>query len=255
MGKHGGKKKKSSKAVEERNTEDKEELKKTVKLVLGEDIRWAQLPLHCSLLQLKEIIHHRFRNSQPFLVKYRDKEGDLVTITSDEELRWAEETAEESQGSMKLHVFQVYPVEDNGAENRREEFIDDWMFEFARMFKENVAFDSNALLNFHELDMKQYHEAMEETVTSEEAQSLFNAASEKFQEMAAIALLNCGNAHMSRASQIRTAHELAREEYNKAGSRYEEALRIKPDFYEGLLALGQQQFVLAILNSEFSLIK
>jgi hypothetical protein len=28
----------------------------------------------------------------------------------------------------------------------------------------------------------------------------------------------------------------------KAGTRYQEALRIKPDFYEGLLALGQQQF-------------
>ncbi|XP_039165693.1 protein PHOX4 [Eucalyptus grandis] len=43
-------------------------------------------------------------------------------------------------------------------------------------------------------------------------------------------------------SQIKTAYDWAQKEYIKAGLRYEEALKIKPDFYEGLLALGQQQF-------------
>lgn len=39
-----------------------------------------------------------------------------------------------------------------------------------------------------------------------------------------------------------------KKEYEMAGSRYEEALRLKPDFYEGLLAVGQQQFEQAKLS-------
>jgi hypothetical protein len=38
--------------------------------------------------------------------------------------------------------------------------------------------------------MKLYSEAMEEAVTSEEAQDLFDIAEEKFQEMTASALFN-----------------------------------------------------------------
>lgn len=76
--------------------------------------------------------------------------------------------------------------------------------------------------------------------------------------MAALALFNWGNVHMSRArkkvyctedaskgpvlEQIKTAYDWARIEYVEAGQKYEAALRIKPDFYEGLLALGQRQF-------------
>lgn len=39
----------------------------------------------------------------------------------------------------------------------------------------------------------------------------------------------------------------------KASIRYEEALKIKPDFYEGLLALGQQQFEQAKLSWYFAI--
>jgi len=49
-------------------------------------------------------------------------------------------------------------------------------------------------------------------------------------------------------AQIKSAYEWAQGEYVKAGKRYEEALKIKPDFYEGLLALGQQQFEQAKLS-------
>eukprot|EP00262_Sarcandra_glabra_P001290 TRINITY_DN11320_c0_g2_i1.p1 TRINITY_DN11320_c0_g2~~TRINITY_DN11320_c0_g2_i1.p1 ORF type:complete len:336 (-),score=77.10 TRINITY_DN11320_c0_g2_i1:467-1375(-) len=105
---------------------------------------------------------------------------------------------------------------------------------------------------------------MEDAVTSEEAQGLFDIAAEKFQEMAALALFNWGNVHMSRArkrvflaeddsresvlAQVKTAYDWAQREYMKAGMRYEEGLRIKPDFYEGYLALGQQKFEQAKLS-------
>lgn len=274
---------KDEEKTEENNAEDKlvveekisnimeAEPKRTLKLVFGEDIRWAQVPVTCSILQLREIIRGRFPGSKAVLIKYRDPEGDLVTITTDEELKWAEAAAEQP-GSLRLYIIEVNPEQDPFFEKvKREEeaekgpsCIDDWIIQFAQLFKNYVGFNSDAYLDLHELGMKFYTEAMEEAVTSEEAQDIFNTASDKFQEMAALALFNWGNVHMSRArktvylteddsgksvlSQIENAYEWAQKEYSKAGERYVEALKIKPDFYEGVVALGQQQFEQAKLS-------
>ncbi|KAJ4709111.1 Octicosapeptide/Phox/Bem1p domain-containing protein / tetratricopeptide repeat-containing protein [Melia azedarach] len=285
--------------IEEKKAEDKgvveetikeEEPKKTVKLVFGEDIRVAQLPLNCSLLQLREVISDRFPSSRAVLIKYRDEEGDLITITTDEELRWAEASAE-IQGSIRLYVVEVNPEQDpfygrfknekahsydieqktlengnvgNGEKAEKGSYLDDWIIEFAQLFKNHVGLDSDNYLNLHELGMKVYSEAMEEAVTSEEAQGLFNRAADNFQEMAALALFNWGNVHMSRArkrvchietasresvlEQIKIAYDWAQQEFTRAGNRYEEALKIKPDLFEGFIALGQQQFEQAKLS-------
>lgn len=274
---------KDGKQIEENDAEDKlvvqeeisinmeEEPKRTLKLVFGEDIRWAQVPVSCSVLKLREIIRDRFPGSKAVLIKYRDSEGDLITVTTDEELQWAEASAE-LPGSLRLHIVEVSPEQDpffekvnreDGTENGPS-CIDDWIIQFAQLFKNYVGFNSDAYLDLHEIGMKLYTEAMEEAVTSEEAQDIFSTASDKFQEMAALALFNWGNVHMSRArktvylteddsgksvlSQIKNAYEWAKEEYSKAGERYVEALNIKPDFYEGVVASGQQQFELAKLS-------
>ncbi|KAK4481943.1 hypothetical protein RD792_012856 [Penstemon davidsonii] len=276
---------KSEDDIEEKKAEDKlvveeekisdgaeEEPKRTVKLVFGEDIRWAKIPLNCNVLKLRQIISDRYPSSKAVLIKYRDQEGDLVTITTTEELRWAEASTE--HGSVKLYIVEVNPDQDPFFKNRHMErrkdensesiCISDWIIQFAQFFKNYVGFDVDAYLDLHEVGVKLYSEAMEETVTSEEAQDLFNTAAEKFQEMAALALFNWGNVHMSRArkrvyfsedssresvlAQVKCAYEWAQKEYTNAGKRYEEALKIKPDFYEAVLALGQQQFEQAKLS-------
>lgn len=258
-----------------------------VKLVFKEDIRWAQLPVNCSIRLVRDIVQNRFPSLKGVLVKYRDHEGDLVTITSNDELRIAEASGG-TQGSLRLYVAEVSTdhepqyegmdneeevynhdkkaskVKENGIVEKDEDVehgfscVDDWIVQFARLFKNYVGFDSDSYLDLHELGMKLYSEAMEDAVTSEEAQELFEIAADKFQEMAALALFNWGNVHMSMArkrvcitedgsresvlGQIKTAYEWAQKEYLKASLRYEEALKIKPDFYEGHLALGLQQF-------------
>jgi len=279
--------------IEEKSSGRSEDIpKKAAKLVFGEDIRWAELPVNCSLFQLREVICDRFPRLGAVLVKYKDQEGDLITITSDEELRWAETG---SQGSIRLYIVEVNPEHDPffvklNAKNGEKvtiadspvygsvvkandiissSCIEDWIIRFAQLFKNHVGLESDRYLDFHKFGMKLYSEAVEETIITEEAQGIFDVAGGNFQEMAALALFNWGNVHMSRArckvyftgdsskehlhEQIRSFYEWAHEEYEKAGEKYETAIEIKPDFYEGFLALGQQLFEQAKLSWTYAL--
>ncbi|KAG1327201.1 putative protein CLMP1 [Cocos nucifera] len=306
------------------------------------------MPARCSFKTLREVVANRFPSSKSVLIKYKDAEGDLVTITSTAELRLAESCADQlappkdgKEGPevnkdekllvLRLHIVDVSseqepsvpqeeeekPVEDeglikvdeslshssagdsglDGVDNEgvmktdqekelpkegtvdgkkecdhaecKEVEIDDWLFDFAQLFRNQVGIDPDAHLDLHELGMELCSEALEETVTSEEAQSLFEMAAAKFQEVAALAFFNWGNVHMCAArkripldesspkqvmaAQLQTAYDWVRERYALAGQKYEKALQIKPDFYEGLLALGQQHFETAKLNWSFAL--
>ncbi|WMV16332.1 hypothetical protein MTR67_009717 [Solanum verrucosum] len=257
------------------------------------------MPVTCSFKVLRDIVSKRFPMSKSVLVKYKDSDGDLVTITCTAELRSAEST--DAIGMLRLHVVEVSPEqepallsdsvvetvdnESNKAEkvtikekaattenpDCKEVEMDDWLFEFAQLFRTHVGIDPDAHIDLHELGMELCSEALEETVTSEEAQVLFDKAALKFQEVAALAFFNWGNVHMCSArkripiddsaskemmaTQLQAAYDWVKEKYSLAKEKYEEALLIKPDFYEGLLALGQQQFEMAKLYWSFILAK
>ncbi|XP_076957420.1 protein PHOX1-like [Bidens hawaiensis] len=279
--------------VKDKNSiKEEKSVTRTVKLVLGDDIRWAQLPVDCSIGLVREIVWDRFPGLEGVLIKYKDQEGDLITITTTSELRMAESSSD-PQGSLRLYLVEVSPdkepsyegftndsftkasslissVSENGNVGKIKEVekvttcVEDWIVQFARLFKDHVGFEADSYLDLHDLGMELYSEAIEETVTTENSQKLFDIAGGKFQEMAALGLFNLGNVHMNKArkwvvfaengskelvqEQVKKGHEWAEKEYVKAGVQYEEALKIKPDFYEGFLALGQQQFELAKLS-------
>ncbi|ESQ53971.1 hypothetical protein EUTSA_v10024479mg [Eutrema salsugineum] len=260
---------------------------RTVKLVHGDDIRWAQLPLDSSVRLLRDVIRDRFPALRGFLIKYKDPEGDLVTLTTTDELRLAASNRDKL-ASLRLYIAEVSPdqeptydgmndaettekvikrlssVADNGSvgeyveSNKASTCFENWIFQFAQLFKNHVGFDSDSYLDLHDLGMKLYSEAMEDAVTGEDAQELFEIAADKFQEMAALAMFNWGNVHMSKARKqvcfpedasreaiieaVEAAFVWTRDEYNKAAEKYEAAIKVKPDFYEALLALGQEQF-------------
>ncbi|KAL8239736.1 hypothetical protein R6Q59_016303 [Mikania micrantha] len=242
-----------------------------IKLIYGDDIRWANIPFNCDVLELREIISARFPLSRAVLMKYRDQEGDMVTVTTNEELRWAE-SALSKTGSVKLYIVEVNPEQDPFFDHvRRQEqkgelqnfssCIDDWILEFSQLFKNYVGFNSDDYLNLHEVGMKLYTDAMEDAIASEESQQLFDNAADRFQEMAALALFNLGNVHMCKArkradfpsqetliSHVKDLYDWAQIEYSKAGQMYQESLKVKPDFYEGFLALGHQEFEQAKLS-------
>ncbi|KAL1532665.1 protein PHOX1-like [Salvia divinorum] len=258
---------------------------KSVKLVHGEDIRSAQLPVNCGARLVRDIVLDRFPSLKGVLIKYKDQEGDLVTITTTDELRVAEGLANR-KGYLRLYIAEVSPdkepiyegtgieealskghqkplvvTKNINADDKGSTCIEDWIVQFAGLFKSHVGFDCDSYMDIHEMGMKLYSEALEDTVTSKEAQELFDIAAAKFRELTALALFNWGNVHLSKArkrmvsaedslsestessqAQVKDAYDWAQKEYTKAGMKYEEALKVKPDFYEGYLALGLQQF-------------
>nr|GLL23951.1 HSP-interacting protein [Ipomoea trifida] len=308
-----------------------------LKLIYDHDIRLAKMPVNCSFRELRDVISKRFPMSKSVLIKYKDSDGDLVTITCSAELRSAEAGVDnlvpqdpdtekgDSIGMLRLHIVEVSPeqeppvleeeeekpVESEGTKadesvshsslsdsvvdtvdseinkvekiaekvksatsedpESKEVEMDDWLFEFAQLFRTHVGIDPDAHIDLHELGMELCSEALEETVTSEEAQALFDKAALKFQEVATLAFFNWGNVHMCAArkripiedpgskelltSQLQAAYDWVKDKYSLAKGKYEEALSIKPDFYEGLLALGQQQFEMAKLHWSFVLAK
>jgi PB1 domain len=64
---------------------------KTYKLIFGEDIRWGHIPTGATMSKVREIVSYKYSGLNFFLIKYRDKESDLITITTDEELNLAEQ--------------------------------------------------------------------------------------------------------------------------------------------------------------------
>ncbi|KAL6992860.1 Protein clmp1 [Sarracenia purpurea var. burkii] len=308
-----------------------------LKLVYDHDIRLGQMPVSCNFRVLRDIVRNRYPSSKSVLIKYKDSDGDLVTITCTGELRLAEACVDglipkesekdriESIGTLRLHVVEVSPEQEPPLVEEEEEKLpeserikedesgsqssladspmetvdteidkldkeapkeklgasedpeskevemDDWLFEFAQLFRTHVGIDPDAHIDLHELGMELCSEALEDTVTSEEAQILFDRAALKFQEVAALAFFNWGNVHMCAArkripiddsvakevtqTKIQAAYDWVREKYSLAREKYEEALLIKPDFYEGLLALGQQQFEMAKLHWSYILAK
>ncbi|KAB2619035.1 Protein MEMO1 [Pyrus ussuriensis x Pyrus communis] len=198
-----------------KHVEEEKVVAKPVKLVFGEDIRWAQLPANCSMRLAREIVRDRFPGLKGVLVKYKDQEGDLVTITTTDELRIADSSSD-MHGSLRLFIAEGLSDEEvtqvstdnrkpsriveNGDNEKDKEVekwytsVKDWVIQFARLFKNH-------------LGVKIYSEAMEEA----------------FQEMVALALFNWGNVHMSKARK-RSGYGWSNKEYKKAEGRYEEAL-------------------------------
>ncbi|GLJ36805.1 hypothetical protein SUGI_0742440 [Cryptomeria japonica] len=251
---------------------------RAVKLVYHDDIRLAQMPLNCRLSEVREIVRERYPSSRAVLIKYKDSEGDLVTITNTQELRLAEKVGDSSE-YLRLYVVEVDPNQEplfedanyckddrvkmngNGVKGGiagSEVELDKWIYGFAQLFRTHLGIDPEAHMDLQIMGMEFCSEALGEAATSEDAQRLFQMAASKFQEIAAVALFNWGNVHMCTATkkihleensskeeimtQLQAAYDWAQGEYTKAGQKYEEALRIKPDFYEGLLALARQHY-------------
>lgn len=163
--------------------------------------------------------------------------------------------------------------EDEQAEDVIE--IDEWLLSFATLFREHLgeAGAKAGPLDLREIGLEKCVEALESAVGDAKAQELLGSAAEKFQEAAAAAVFNWGNAHVcvgrklvdtsepeegaanedaespaqvpsdaAMAKAAKTHMKRLDEEYEKAVAKYTQALAIKKDFYEASIAWGQQAF-------------
>ncbi|GAB4826529.1 hypothetical protein Ancab_033424 [Ancistrocladus abbreviatus] len=173
---------------------------------------------------LEEIVSKRFPSSKSVLIKYKDSDKDLVTITSTNKLKVAEDYVDnfltkdpkcDKAGSYgtnfglefveieicKIDTKAIREVPKEKAEASKdieckEMEMNDWLFEFDHLFRTCFAIDPNAHIDLHKLGVELCSDAFEETVTSEDAEVLFEAAALKFQEVAVLAFSNWGNVHV-----------------------------------------------------------
>ena len=174
-------------------------------------------------------------------LKYRDFEGDFVTVTSRADLRSAMSTAVSALereakrtgkpsgvapgglAPVELEVVRVAsaPSETPGAvtpenvgradaapgddDDRGEDVIeiDEWLLTFATLFREHLgeAGATEGPLDLRAVGLEKCCEALEEAVGTEKAKALLASAAEKFQEAAA-AIFNWGNVHVCASRKL-----------------------------------------------------
>ena len=175
-------------------------------------------------------------------LKYRDFEGDFVTVTSRTDLRSALSTAVSALereakrtgkpssvapgglAPVELEVVRVASApsetpdvvtpENVGRadaapgddDDRGEDVIeiDEWLLTFATLFREHLgeAGATEGPLDLRAVGLEKCCEALEEAVGTEKAQALLASAAEKFQEAAAAAIFNWGNVHVCASRKL-----------------------------------------------------
>ena len=175
-------------------------------------------------------------------LKYRDFEGDFVTVTSRTDLRSALSTAVSALereakrtgkpssvapgglAPVELEVVRVASApsetpdvvtpENVGRadaapgddDDRGEDVIeiDEWLLTFATLFREHLgeAGATEGPLDLRAVGLEKCCEALEEAVGTEKAKTLLASAAEKFQEAAAAAIFNWGNVHVCASRKL-----------------------------------------------------
>jgi len=312
----------------------------TVKVALGEDLRLVNVPEDAGYAELRHLLRARFGHHAPdhFAVKYRDREGDLVTVASGADFRAfvahalrealgeaaaaanagagddkgagdgkvgrkgtatengkarsgpglvlvrtaageapqpdevdlaafvakrkaAQRTAEakkEGAGASQGANGEVAPVNGEAASSLKGPEPDDWMVDFAALFREQLGIDPTGHIDLHNEGWDACSEAMEPVLAKAESQPLFRKAAAKFQDVTASGYFNWGNVLVCMARrELDEAGEGRFEEgqlegavakMDEAEQKYLQSLNLKPDFFDATIGLGQLLFERAKLR-------
>lgn len=215
-------------------------------LVRGEaaETKNVVLPISVRYKDIVDQVRNLFPDDlkeQPFALKYKDAEGDLVTVTSRTDLRGALSAAmhhaeqraaatgvqrprDAGLAPVEVEVVpcakapsetpdQIIPdhvgsrdhppnAEDEGAEDVIE--IDEWLLTFAGLFRKHLGEDGakEGPLDLRQIGLEKCCEALEVAVGTDKAKELLGAAADKFQEAAAAAIFNWGNVHVCASRKV-----------------------------------------------------
>ena len=257
-----------------------------LKAKLGDDTRVCVLSSAIAYRDLVTTMTNKFPDAGQFTIKYTDEKGDLRPLQTREDfqiaIHWTSvrlskaETPSFAPPCVKLTLVELAKIEDMailgedgkpvGLPPNEVVEIDEWILDFAALFREHLGIDAEAHLDFHSDGLDKCSEALEPTKSLEESNGpdgILSEASKKFQEAAAMATFNWGNVHMCSARKkmdggreppaeeggnpgaaIATAANFdeVEKELAIAASRFEAALEIKPDFVDAATALAQRRY-------------
>ena len=257
-----------------------------LKAKLGDDTRVCVLSSAIAYRDLVTTMTNKFPDAGQFTIKYTDEKGDLRPLQTREDfqiaIHWTSvrlskaETPSLEPPCVKLTLVELAKIEDMailgedgkpvGLPPNEVVEIDEWILDFAALFREHLGIDAEAHLDFHSDGLDKCSEALEPTKSLEESNGpdgILSEASKKFQEAAAMATFNWGNVHMCSARKkmdggreppaeeggnpgaaIATAANFdeVEKELAIAASRFEAALEIKPDFVDAATALAQRRY-------------
>jgi len=182
-----------------------------------------KLPVTLTYSDLRTAIKREYGIENHIIVKYKDFDDDMVTISSRMDLRSAltnfaavadresKETGVKSESPIPVIHVEAFPstvevveTPDNVqpavlGENEEQGDdvieIDEWLLSFATLFRKALgdAVPKEGSLELRTVGLEKCCETLEATVGSPEAHALLKAASDKFQEAAAAAIFNWGN--------------------------------------------------------------
>ncbi|KAL3157883.1 hypothetical protein ABBQ32_012294 [Trebouxia sp. C0010 RCD-2024] len=281
------------------------------KISLDDETRSMHMTGQVTYAELQHAVRDKFPTAGPLILKYLDKEGDLVTITDRNDLQVAlkevVESADKAAGQhggprlpnmippLRIHATRAKseadvpppPVDeenqfqqiiaarkyiaeqalkqqtkkDEPQEPQEQYAVDQWILDFANLFREQTGVDPDKHLDLQTLGWDKCTAAMEEAISSDKAEPIFKAAADKFQEVAATGMLQWGNVHLSMARKFlddaamkgtfKDLESRIKSEFDSAAAKYKEALGIKTDFYDGEMQLGQVDFERAKLAAGF----
>ncbi|CAL6310281.1 unnamed protein product [Bathycoccus prasinos] len=248
-----------------------------LKAKLGDDTRVCVLSSAIAYRDLVTTMTNKFPDAGQFTIKYTDEKGDLRPLQTREDfqiaIHWTSvrlskaETPSLAPPCVKLTLVELAKIEDMailgedgkpvGLPPNEVVEIDEWILDFAALFREHLGIDAEAHLDFHSDGLDKCSRQ------SNGPDGILSEASKKFQEAAAMATFNWGNVHMCSARKkmdggreppaeeggnpgaaIATAANFdeVEKELAIAASRFEAALEIKPDFVDAATALAQRRY-------------
>jgi len=136
--------------------------------------------------------------------------------------------------------------------------IDSWVVQFAQLFRDALSIDPDRHVDLQQEGWDRVQRALDQSLVSDGAPALFEKGIDKFREVIALGHINWGHAHSAlarkhledasrrgvRPSSTPSDPSLikASAELDKAAKRMQEAMEIKPDFYDGAVGAGQVCF-------------
>mmetsp|Transcript_9583 Transcript_9583/g.20413 ORF Transcript_9583/g.20413 Transcript_9583/m.20413 type:complete len:652 (+) Transcript_9583:75-2030(+) len=214
----------------------------TVKATHGSETKLIQTSIMVSYADLYEAIKAKFPTVGPFVLKYADKEGDVITITSRNDVQQylgeivtayqkqlqGAHAPKLSNNQLPPMRIQVVPVASEAevpkppadevqsrqdlAKGRRdadgqqqppmEYEIDDWLVQFANLFSEFTGIEPAAFQEHIQQGNEKLTRYLDQTLASEKAIPLFDKAAEHFRDATCTSLVQWGNAFIIKAERM-----------------------------------------------------